>query len=374
MKTLLTIAALVLSATTSYAQDIAGAWQGTLQAGGREARLVFRIANADGGGFRAQGFSIDQGGQPIPVSVAQDGSTIRLSIVVIGATFEGRLSPDGTTIVGTFTQGGTPTPLTLRRATPDTAWPVPEPPAPLKPMAADANPTFEVATIKPSDPNRPGKAFTVRGRTFATINTTLVDLITFAYGLHPGQVIGAAEWAGKEMYDITAQPDGEGFPNDRQWKSMVAKLLADRFQLGFHRDTRELSAYVLTVANGGPKMARSGGDPNGLPGLFFKGLGVLPALNATMGDFAGVMQAVVLDRPVVDRTGLTGRWDFTLQWTPDESQFGGRGAAAGQLQAGPNAPPGLFTAIQEQLGLKLESTRTAVEVFVIDRAEKPSAN
>lgn len=373
MKILLMAAALILSATASHAQDIAGAWQGTLQSGGREARLVFRIANADGG-FRAQGFSIDQGAQPIPVSVTQDGSTIRLSLVVIGATYEGRLSSDGTTITGTFTQGGTPTPLTLRRATPETAWPVPEPPAPLKPMAADANPAFEVATIKPSDPNRPGKAFTVRGRTFGTINTTLADLITFAYGLHPGQIIGAPEWVNEELYDITAQPDGEGQPNDRQWKSMVAKLLAERFQLTFRRDTRELPAYVLTVANGGPKMARSGGDPNGLPGLFFKGLGVLPAINATMGDLAGVMQAVVLDRPVVDRTGLTGRWDFTLQWTPDESQFGGRGAAAGQLRAGPDAAPGLFTAIQEQLGLRLESTRTAVEVLVIDRSEKPSAN
>jgi uncharacterized protein (TIGR03435 family) len=240
-------------------------------------------------------------------------------------------------------------------------------------MAADANPTFEVATVKPSDPNRPGKAFTVRGRTFLTINTTLADMLTFAYGLHPGQIIGAPEWVEDELYDITAQPDGEGQPNDRQWKSMMQRLLADRFMLAFHRDTRELPAYVLTVTSGGLKMAKSGGDPNGLPGLFFKGLGVLPAINATMADFAGVMQAVVLDRPVVDRTGLTGRWDFTLQWTPDESQFGGRGAAAGQLQ-GANAPPGLFTAIQEQLGLKLESTRTPVEVFVIDRVEKPSAN
>lgn len=372
MKTLLTVAVLVLTATAAFAQEIAGTWQGTLSAGGRDLRIVFRITSADGG-FRAQGFSIDQGGQPIPVSVTQEGSTVRLGLVAIGGSYEGRLSADGTSMTGTFTQGGNPAPLTLRRATPDTAWPVPEPPAPMKPMAADADPSFEVATVKPSDPNRPGQAFTVRGRTFATINTTLRDLITFAYGVHARQIVGAPDWTESERYDLTAQPDGEGMPNDRQWRRMVQKLLADRFALTFHRETREMPAYVITVAGGGPKLARSGGDPNGLPGLFFKGLGVLPAINATIGDFAGVLQAVVLDRPVVDRTGLTGRFDFTLQWTPDETQFGGRGGQAA-AQAGPNAPPGLFTAMQEQLGLRMESARTQVEALVIDRAAKPSEN
>jgi uncharacterized protein (TIGR03435 family) len=81
----------------------------------------------------------------------------------------------------------------------------------------------------------------------------------------------------------------------------------------------------------------------------------------------------VLDRPVVDQTGLTGRWDFTLQWTPDETQFGGRGGQA-QGQAGANAPPGLFTAMQEQLGLKMDSTRAPVDALVIDRIEKPTEN
>ena len=205
------------------------------------------------------------------------------------------------------------------------------------------------------------------------MNTTFMDLVTFAYGVQARQVIGAPAWAESEKYDITAQPDLEGQPNDRQWKSMLQKLLATRFQLALHRDKRELPAYVILVAPGGPKMAKSGGDPNGLPSLFFKGLGVLPAINASMADFAGVMQSSVLDRPVVDQTGLQGRWDFTLQWTPDETQFGGRGAMA-QGQAGANAPPGLFTAIQEQLGLKLDSTRAPVEVIVIDRMEKPSEN
>ena len=93
-----------------------------------------------------------------------------------------------------------------------------------------------------------------------------------------------------------------------------------------------------------------------------------------MVDFAGLMQTAVLDRPVVDQTGLSGRFDFTLTWTPDESQFGGLGVKVPPPTDDPAAPPGLFTAIQEQVGLKLESTRAPVEVFVVDRVEKPSEN
>jgi uncharacterized protein (TIGR03435 family) len=131
--------------------------------------------------------------------------------------------------------------------------------------------------------------------------------------------------------------------------------------------------YAITVGKTGPKLTKSEGDPNGLPGLFFRGLGVLPARNATMADFAGVMQAAVLDRPVVDQTGLPGRYDFTLTWTPDEFQFGGLGMKPPATSEGATAPD-LFTAMQQQLGLKLESTKAPAEILVIDRVEKPSEN
>jgi uncharacterized protein (TIGR03435 family) len=241
-------------------------------------------------------------------------------------------------------------------------------------MPADANPVFEVATIKPSSPETQGKYFTVRGRRFLTGNTTLSDFITFAYGLHPRQITGGPAWLETAKYDLNAQPDGEGQPNDRQWKIMVQKLLADRFQLAFHRDKKELSVYALVIGKTGSKLTKSEGDPNGLPGLFFRGLGVLPARNATMADFAGVMQTAVLDRPVVDQTGLPGRFDFELKWTPDEFQFGGLGVKVPPPSDSATAPPDLFNAMQEQLGLKLVSTKAAVEVLVIDRVEKPSAN
>jgi uncharacterized protein (TIGR03435 family) len=240
-------------------------------------------------------------------------------------------------------------------------------------MAADADPVFEVATIKPSKPEMQGKGFRVNGRRFSTINTSASDLMTFAYGIHARQIIGGPAWLETEKYDLAAQPDGEGQPNDKQWKIMVQKLLADRFQLAFHRDKKELSVYALVVAKNGPKLTKSEGDPNGLPGLFFRGLGVLPARNATMADFAGVMQSAVLDRPVVDQTGLQGRYDFTLSWTPDEFQFGGLGVKP-PPPSDTAANPDLFTAIQQQLGLKLESTKAPAEVLVIDHVEKPSEN
>jgi uncharacterized protein (TIGR03435 family) len=177
-----------------------------------------------------------------------------------------------------------------------------------------------------------------------------------------------------EKYDLSGQPDLPGTPNLNQWKGMVQKLLADRFKLAFHRDKRELSVYTLTVARTGPKMTKNDSDPNGLPALFFRGLGVLPARNANMADLAGLFQGAVLDRPVVDQTGLAGRFDFTLTWTPDETQFGGLGVKVPPPPDNAAAPPGLFTAIQEQLGLKLDASKAQVDVMVIDRAEKPSDN
>ena len=365
-----------LSANALLAQDLTGTWQGTLSLpNGRELRTVIKLSKADGGALRGQMFSIDQGGQAIPVNpVTLQGTTVKMSMPGIGGSYEGKFEADGDSITGSWKQGPEPLALNLKRANAETAWAIPEPPPPPKPMAADAKAEFEVATIKPATPDRPGKAFMVRQRQFSTINTTLSDLITFAYGIHAKQITGGPAWMESEKFDLAAQPAGEGQPNDRQWKAMVQKLLTDRFKLTFHREKKELAVYAITVAKGGPKLTKSEGDPNGLPGLFFRGLGNLPAINATMTDFAGVMQGAVLDRPVVDQSGLTGRWDFTLTWTPDEFQFGGAAARMPPPANNGAAPPDLFTAFQEQLGLKLESTKAPAEVLVIDSVSKPTEN
>lgn len=366
----LVVVLVVMSAGPASAQGLAGNWQGTLQAGARSLRLVVAIANNDAGGLRAVMYSIDQGGQGSPATVTVQGTAIRIAIAGINATVEGAVSADGNTITGTFTQGGNPLPISLVRSTPETAWAIPQPP---KPMAADAPATFEVATIKPSNPDQPGKLFSVRGRQVLTINTTLNDLIVFAYDLHARQIAGGPEWAGMQKYDLTGQPEAPGVPNGNQLRAMIRQLLTDRFKLAFHREKRELSVYAIVLAPGGPKLTKNDTNPNGLPGMMFRAPGVLPVTNATMAELAGLMQSAVLDRPVVDKTGLTGRYDFNLRWTPDESQFASLGVRVPPPAADANAP-GLFTAFQEQLGLKLDATRAPVEMLVIDRVEKPSEN
>ncbi len=367
------LALAVMTGGAAYAQgSAAGRWQGTLHAGAQDLRLVFAVSEADQGGLRAMMYSIDQGAQGVAASeVVLSGTRLRIAIAAAGGGFEGELSADGSSATGTWTQGGNSLPLTLTRATPETAWALPEAP---RPMAADAPAVFEVATIKPSNPNQPGKLFTVKGRQVLTINTTLADLITFAYGLHAAQLEGGPSWMSSDKYDVTGQPEAPGIPNQEQLRAMMRQMLTDRFQLAFHRETKEQSVYAIVRGDGEPKLARNDSNPDGLPGLLFRGLGILPAVNATMADLAGVMQAAVLDRPVVDRTGLEGKYDFTLRWTPDESQFAGLGVRVPPPTDGPNAPPGLFTAFQEQLGLKLESTRAPAEVLVIDSVERPSEN
>jgi uncharacterized protein (TIGR03435 family) len=350
-------------------------WQGTLHVPEHDLRIVLKVSRDDKGGLKAVNYSIDQGGQPIPVSaITFQDNELKFSIEMIDGGYDGKMSPDGKSITGQWKQGTNPLPLIFERATPETAWTIPEPPPKLAPMAADANPSFDVATIKPSKPDAPGKMFRVQGNRFSTLNTTLSDLIKMTYGVQDKQILGAPDWVYSEKYDIAAQPDVPGAPNQDQLKLMVKKLLADRFQLKFHNDKKELPAYVLTVAKGGPKMKKNDSDPNGLGGRFFRGLGVLTFTNSTMPDFCDLMQAAVLDRPVVDQTNLPGKWDFLLKWTPDESQFGGMGIKVPPPSDAADAPPPLFTAIQEQIGLKLEAEKAQVPVLVIDHVEKPDAN
>jgi len=371
------IAVAALSASALFGQDISGTWQGTLH-GPRDLRVVMKVSKADGGsGFKAMMYSIDQPGPGIPAAtITFQGGAVRITVPAIGGTYEGKLSnTDATSMTGTWTQGGpNPTPLDLTLANDKTAWVIPEPPPPPVPMAADAVPSFEVATIKPSNPDAPGIGIRMNGRNFSTLNTTLSDLITFAYGIHARQITGAPGWVETDKFDLAAIPDKPGMPNDKQIKGMMQKLLADRFKLTFHHDKKELGVFLITLGKTGPKLTKNDSNPDGLPGLGMNGMGRVSARNATIADFAGLMQGRILDRPVVDQTGLAGRFDFTLQWTPDDSQYGGRGGQAPPPANGANAPPNLFDAMQEQLGLKIESTKAPVDVLVIDHVEKPSDN
>jgi uncharacterized protein (TIGR03435 family) len=366
------------TASATTAQDIVGVWQGTLhvEQANRDLRIVNKIMKDDKGVLKVVSYSIDQGGMPMPASKASfEGGVLKFSVEMISGSYEGKMSADGKTITGMWTQGPNPLALNLDRTNPDTAWPIPEP---VKPMAADANPSLDVATIKPGEPGRQGKGFGFRGTHFMTVNTNLNDLIAFAYGLHTKQIVGAPDWFGSDLFDIDGVPDTPGRPDHKQQSIMVQKLLADRCALKFHHEQRELSVYAVRVASGGPKMSKTTGKPDDPQAFFFRGLGDLTTRNLNMAEFATWMQSGVMDKPVVDQTGLTDRYDFTLKWTPDDSQFAQfRGVVTPTPPpAGdnPNAPPSLYTAVQEQLGLKIEVTKTMDDVIVIDHVEKPSPN
>jgi uncharacterized protein (TIGR03435 family) len=246
--------------------------------------------------------------------------------------------------------------------------------------AADTNPAFEVATIKPSDPNQPGWTLGTRGTHFFTINTNMIDLISFAYGLHAKQIVGGPAWFLAEKFDIEGVPNTEVRPSREQLMLMVQKLLTDRFRLTLHHEKRELAVYVLRVGKNGSRLTKSAAAPDAPSGYGFPQLGLttqMKVMNMTVAGFASAMQRTVLDKPVVDQTGLTEKYDFTLNWTPDDSQFiqfRGTGVDMPSGTDSPNAPPGLYTAIQEQLGLKLEPVKALDDVVVIDRVERPSAN
>jgi uncharacterized protein (TIGR03435 family) len=216
--------------------------------------------------------------------------------------------------------------------------------------------SFEVATVKPVDPGeKDGRFITMQGTNrFIEKNYTLKLLIAAAYDLNPRTISGGPDWINSGHFDIVAVTPGEVRPSHDEQMSMLRTLLTDRFKLTFHREQKEFSIYALEVAKSGPKLKQSehpADPPTVGPGVVYPQRIVLPARNATMGDFASLMQRAILDRPVVDKTGLTGRYDFDLEWAPDESQFGGDLPPASA--DAPNPP--LFTAIQQQLGLKNSS-------------------
>jgi|SRR5579862_5157386 len=267
---------------------------------------------------------------------------------------------------------------------------------------------FEVASIKPNHEGgnrvsiglRPGGRFIAEG-------VSVKFLITFAYGIREYQVTGLPNWADSDRYDINAKPEGAGpetspdpgkMPSEAEMKTqgektraMVANMIEERFGLKFHRETKEFPVYALVVAKNGPKLVEAkegnpdivdfGGRGRG-PGpddvkqgrrraVMRMGRGQFAAQELTMETLANQL-STILGRNVIDKTGLTGKYDVKLAWTPDESQ-------PAMLKDPTNAPtpdsgPSIFTAIQEQLGLKLESQKGPVEIVAVDHIEKPTEN
>jgi len=246
--------------------------------------------------------------------------------------------------------------------------------------AQPANPrpkfdAFEVATIKPVAPDtKPVRFITMQGdNRFVVKGYTLKGLIAAAYDLSPRVISGGPDWLESNHYDIVAVTPGNVRPVRDEQMQMLRALLTDRFKLAFHREKKEFSIFVLGPAKSGPKLKESSApadDPPQLISTVYPQRIALPARNATMAAFASLLQRAILDRPVVDKTGLSGRYDFDLEWAPDTSQFGGDVAPASSDAA---SPP-FFSAIQQELGLKLDPTKGPVDALIIDKADLPSAN
>ena len=213
---------------------------------------------------------------------------------------------------------------------------------------------FEVASVKRSPPNRdngPVGITTGNGRMTA-YDVTLKRCIMSAFAVGQNQIAGGPDWFESERYDIVAH--AEQSVGDRALMGMLQTLLMERFKLGLHREMRKMPAFVISVAKGGPKLEKSaGGD-----GSTTYSRGRLEVRATTMDSFAERLGRM-LDRPVVNRSELEGVFDFKLEWAPDDAVNDVR--------------PSIFTAMQ-RLGLRLRVEKTAVEVLVIDHAEKPTAN
>jgi len=258
-------------------------------------------------------------------------------------------------------------------------------------VSAQSSGLIEAASVKPSDPAS-CKDYPIidgQGLRYDLRCVRVKYLIQLAGSVRDFQVLDAPGWLDSDRYDIAVRvappAGGDVAPNkpvaeltdaERQagaerLRAMLRSLLADRFQLKVRRETRTLPIYALTVAAGGAKLRSSAAAVSG--GLRF-GKGVLAGSHTDIAFFAQTLSQIV-SRPVIDKTGLTGKYDFELKWTPDMSAAAGPfgGAQRPQSSVDTNSP-NIFTAIREQLGLRLDSGKGPVDVVIVDRVEKPSGN
>jgi uncharacterized protein (TIGR03435 family) len=227
-----------------------------------------------------------------------------------------------------------------------------------------ATPQFEVVSIKPNrSGDRDGGMRSIAGGVSAR-NFTVSSLIQAAYNVKPWQISGEPGWVTTDRYDIEAKTEGN--PGFEEKLEMFGSLLADLFELKVHRETRRMPMYSLTVAKNGPKLQAT---PSGVRGYIRPGRGLIEGKGVTMGTLADFLGGS-LGQSVTDKTGLLGGFDIRLEWTPTEGELDYKYDDRPIDSNGSS----IFTAVQEQLGLKLQADRGLIEVLVIDHVEKPSEN
>jgi uncharacterized protein (TIGR03435 family) len=233
---------------------------------------------------------------------------------------------------------------------------------------AQSPPAFEVISIKPASPEARGmNIHRDPGGRFTASNVNIRTLILLAYKIQDFQLSGGPAWIRTDRYDVIAMPP-EGTPREFNWE-MLKSLLADRCKLEAHQETREIPTYDLVAAKSGSKLQPIDRPPSKADGSFTQNGGVMKDTGVTMDDLTLQLSGIVR-RIVHNRTGLEGRFDFKIEYTPDYEQRAGDSADS---RPAPDHPP-LMVALQEQLGLKLEPAKGPVEIVVIDRVEKPTEN
>lgn len=250
--------------------------------------------------------------------------------------------------------------------------------------------TFEVASIKPANPDSPGTSIQfMPGGGLKMTGIPLRGMITFAYDVRDFQISGGPGWVGTQRFDVMARaertaasdsPDDLAKMTDDQRKTArdqvserLRALLADRFQLAVHKETKEQPIYALVVSKNGEKLQEVK-EPGPRQGMSMN-RGRLQGFAAPM-EMLGNILSNTMGRPVIDKTGLSGKYDFVLEWTPEagaDARAQGFGDGISEPAPAPGGPT-IFTALQEQLGLRLEAQKGPVQNIVIDRVEKPSEN
>lgn len=249
---------------------------------------------------------------------------------------------------------------------------------------------FDVASVKPDESGRAGSdGFQVAYGTLTVRNVSLKMLIQAAYRTQGPRILGGPTWLSSDRYDVIAK--GPATANKEQVWLMLQSLLADRFKVHLHSESKDLPIYELQVAKGGPKLPKrddsdcgdaSSPDPSGrlsvnpcgaLVSFWAPQGGVIQGQKVGIPELANTLTAFV-DRPVVDRTGLRGTFDVELRWTPDDYHFAAGQSEVPHVAESPEPGPSIIAAVQEQLGLKLTSVKGPIEVLVIDHAEKPTGN
>jgi uncharacterized protein (TIGR03435 family) len=227
---------------------------------------------------------------------------------------------------------------------------------------------FQIATIKPSLPNTE-KHTQSRGTKFATTGTTVEDLLKFAYNVHISQIVGGPSWVRTQQFDILADPETDKRPSLDDLKAMTADLISDRFHLVLRHETRELPVFALIKAKDDVRLKPASSDPSSILSGALVPPGGLYVHGGTLNDFVAYLQRFAppeIDRPVVNLTNIQGRFEFELHYTPN--------AVDSEQLADPVPPPDIFTAIQEQLGLKLKATKAEVGVLEIISISPPTPN